>query len=413
MTQSNSQYKEEMSMRIKYILIAAICLLAVSIAFTAADVQKITPTAKVFSYYHLNLSAIDASEVFSDRESKFDFSRIYAGVKYQLSDDFMAEYLTDAGRQDKTGQLELFTKYAYLDWKLGFLGAHLSMGLQGTYNWKQPEKMWGCRGIQYAPMESFHKYFGKVDDDYIDLLESEAETLLDTSDGNVPSGSDIRRAAELATQAANFESAKYSGMGASADIGVALNLKPTKEFYLDVMVRNGGGYKNAENDFFKNIQMRTGYYLLDKALHISGYFELEPYKGYDNEIEKTVFNNIQWDAAVSYEKKDLFTAGLNVNSKIFSGSYENITAMCVSGFGHVFIKKKVKALARYDHYITGINGTKAVSDAPKTNAGLIIAGLDYIPLKGVNIIPNVQIWTYEDEGKDKDVNFYVHLLYSY
>jgi hypothetical protein len=401
-------------MKTKLVLLAVtlMALFLVSSGYTG-EISKLSPEAKVFLHYYLDLSPSDKDIKFSDRENEFDFSRVYAGFKYRMSEDFTARFLTDVGHKEETGQLELFAKYAYLAWDLGFLGAHLAMGLQSTYNWKQPEKMWGYRGIMYAPMESFHKYFEKAKQTYIKLLMERADTLLSTR-GNTPSSDEIMEAADLKIQASNCSTAFYSGLGSSADLGISLSLNPVESYYLHIMLRNGGGYKKTENNFHKNFQVRTGCFFLEKALHLTGYFEWEPYKGYDNSTGKTGYNNIHWDAAASYEMKNLFLAGFNVNSKIFSGSYEDITSLCVAGFGNVhIIKKKLKALVRYDHYITGINETRAVPEAPKTNADLIIAGLDFIPLKGINIVPNVQVWTFEDNKEDTDLGLYIHVLYKY
>jgi hypothetical protein len=383
-------------------MICTVCLLLITISLQAGEIEKIKPEAKVFFYYYLDVSSYD-NKAFTERNSEFDFSRIYAGLKYQLSDNFMARFLTDVGHRDKTGQLEVFAKYAYLDWNLEFLGTHFIMGLQTTYNWKQPEKMWGYRGIQYAPMESFHKYWGGVAEDYIDALRAWAVT-------------DSTKASVLSSQASNFSEASRSGMGSSADIGVGLSMKPVKEYYLMLMVRNGLGYKKAEDDFFKNVQVRTGYYLFEKALHLTGYIEAEPWKGVDDNNRAKTYTNIHWDAAASFEMKDIFLIGANVNSKYFPGSMESITALCASGFGNAhIIKKRLKALVRYEYYITGINNTKQPSggDKPKTNTSLIIAGIDFIPAKGVNIVPNVQVWKHEDTKRPTERGLFIHLIYKY
>jgi hypothetical protein len=359
----------------------AILFLCGSPVTYADEVRNLKPEAKVFFHYRLDLTSSGDIENFTDRGNEFDFSRVYAGLKYRMSEDFLAHFLTDVGRRDNTGQLEVFAKYAYLDWSLGFAGAHLTMGLQTTYNWKQPETMWGYRGIQYAPMEAFHKYWSSEANIYLSSLSDST--------------------AEVFRQASNFTIASGNGMGSSADLGIGFSIKPGGSYYLNLLIHNGPGYKSAENDFYKNIQVRTGRYFLDKSLHVTGYAEVEPWKG----AEKT-YVNLQWDLAASYEKEDLFLAGINANGKTFPGSMETITGWCVSGFGSVFIvKKRLKVLGRYDYFITGLDDN--------TNAGLMIAGIDYIPLKGINIVPNVQVWDYEDSRKDTQVELYVHVLYAY
>jgi hypothetical protein len=179
------------------------------------------------------------------------------------------------------------------------------------------------------------------------------------------------------------------------------------------MVRNGKGYKSKENDFYKNFQLRGGLYLLEKALHISVYGEIEPWKGVDANDEDKTYMNIQWDFMVSYEMKDLFLLGVDVNSKQIPGIKETVTGMCVGAFGNVhIIKKKLKALARFDMYKTGFNDTEILKDN-KNDANLVIAGLDYLPHKNVHIVPNVQAWLYEDSDKKTKIELYTHLIFKF
>jgi len=356
-----------------------------------------------FFYLH------DASEG-DGQSNSFDFSRMYFGAKYYLSDEFTIHYLTDIGHQtsysydsdeDKlsnksNGKLEAFSKYAYLDWKIQD-NLHLLMGLQGTYNWKQPENAWGYRAIQYSPMEAFGQYWGGWAKDYKSYLEDWAETDL-----------------EKENDASNFAAASRSKMGSSADLGVAVKFKPTKDAYIDFMIRNGLGYKSAEDDRFKNFQLRTGIFLLDEALHISGYLELEPWKGVDSGGKAKGYINTQWDLMASYTVKDVLTVGVDANSKVFTG-IEDITATCISLFGNgPVIPKKLNALARLDIYSTGFNDAQfQPGDAKwKSNAKRIIIGLDYKAHKNVSIIPNLQIVTYEDPDEDPTNSVYVHVYFK-
>lgn len=372
--------------------------------------KKITPEVKAYFHYHHDGTEGDG------QSNAFDFNRVYIGAKYKLSDSFTARYLTDIGHQGKTGKLEVFTKYAYLDWNLGFWKAHLIVGLQGTRNWKEPEKAWGYRVIRKAPLESFGDYYKSASKDYVHQLEDWSESLLEGEGGAPPTAENTALANNLQMQADNFGVAAGSKMGSSADMGLALSVKPTSKTYAHMLVINGTGYKKVENNPYKNIQLRTGGYLLNGDLHVSGLVEAEPWLGVDGTGKSKRYTNILWDLFVSYGKKDRFMFGLNTSSKKFAGSYEDINASCYSGFGNIsLIKKKVKVLARYDLYHTGLNqGFSEVGfEGLSTNANLIILGLDWMPAKGINIIPNIQILSYDNTEKTSRRSAYVHLQYKF
>lgn len=358
---------------------------------------------KAYSLYHHDATEGDG------QSNSFDISRVYIGAKYSMSDEFNARYLTDISHASGGGKFEVYTKYAYLDWSLSKYHVKLTFGLQALQTWKQAESEWGYRVIRYSPTESFGKYWGSVKGDYEDHLSNWAEALLDTSGGRTPSQDDIALAHELETQEANFHISSHTKMGSSADMGIGLNLKLSKTSYANFIVRNGTGYKEAENDMYKNFQLRAGNYFLEKALHLSAFVEVEPFRG----VEKT-YRNLQWDLFASYKTKTNFLMGVNVNSKIFAGSNENITAMCYSAFGHFYLKPNLKAIARYDQYIAGFNDVLLPSGgaALKTNANLLILGFDFIPDKHIHIVPNVQIQTFEDPDSDKQTAFYLHLQYK-
>src|SRR3989339_2288041 len=187
------------------------------------------------------------------QSNNFEVQRMYFGIKYFAAENLTFRYLTDITGEGGTGKLDAYAKYAYADLKLNGR-MNLIMGLQGTYNWKPAEDAWGYRVISSAPMESFGDYWGVWSKSYIHYLETWAET-------------DPAKTAD----AANFATASRSKMGSSADMGVAVSCKPVKTAYVNFMIRNGSGYKKAEDDMFKNFQLLVGNYFLDKALNVSAF----------------------------------------------------------------------------------------------------------------------------------------------
>lgn len=352
---------------------------------------------KGYFYYHHDASEGDG------QSNSFDFSRMYIGARYKLSDEFTVRYLTDFSHQDKTGKFEVFSKYAYVDWKIRD-NLNILMGLQGTHNWKQPESAWGYRSIQYSPMDSFGKYWGEWAKAYTSYLEKwvqdPATSAVDTL--------------ELTYRHANFSATSRYNMGASADLGVSVKYEPSDAAYVNFMALNGSGYKHAEDDMYKNFQLRSGVFLVDKTVHISGYLGLEPWMSVDEKGSSKSYTNIQWDVMTSYTAKEKFTVVVNVNLKTFAG-IEKINALCFSVFGHGYlVPKKLKALARYDIYDSGFNDVevKAGDDKFESNGGLVIVGFDYKAHKKISIIPNFQILSFEDSEKDPVNSVYVHLNFE-
>ncbi len=355
-----------------------------------------------FNYSHDNSEG-------DGQSNSFEYTRVYAGMKYKLAKNMTARFRTDIGHQDKTGKFEVFAKYAYLEWKLN-KKAKMVFGLQGTFNWNRPEKDWGYRVINYAPMEAFGKIWGSLKNGYKDLLHDRIDELEASH-----SDADHALASSLELQYDNFSTASAPKMGSSADLGVGLVLTPKDDYYIELMIRNGSGYKKAENDMFKNLQARTGGYFLEKRLHLSAYAEVEPWRGKDSDGSIKGYYNYQWELFGSYTIKDNFLVGVDANSKIMPGNFEDITAANYSVFGNVYLKPdKIKALARYDLYVSGFNNTDAYTGTGsfKSNANMTILGVDYIVNKHLHIIPNIQITTFEEENKDSDFTLFVHMLFK-
>jgi len=348
-----------------------------------------------FYYYH------DASDG-DGQTNSFDLSRLYMGAKYRISSEFTVRYLTDISHQDNSGKLEVYAKYAYMNWKISD-NLNIVMGLQGTNNWSKPEKAWGYRSIRKSPMEAFGGFWGDNSKSYLKYLGKWAAEPIATDESS-----------RLSRMAASMKAAGSSKMGSSADMGVGVKYKPTNVTYLNLLIRNGAGYKNAENDMFKNFQFRGGIYLMEKAVHLSGYFELEPWRGTDEDGMLKGYMNNQWDVMASISQKSKFIVGVNINSKSFDG-IQAIDALGTSVFGNVYvIPKKLKALARYDFYDTGFNEAEVKQGDIKweSNGSLLIVGLDYKAHKKISIIPNFKLTSYEDSDMESVRSVYVHMTFK-
>jgi len=362
------------------------------------SLSKLKIEGKGYFYYMHDMSEDDG------QTNRFDFSRMYFGAKYRLSDNFSVRYLSDFSHEDKTGKFEVFAKYAYVDWNINDKLTAI-MGLQGTSNWKQPENAWGYRSIQYAPMEAFGKYWGLASSKYMEYILDPRRTA----------GVDSEERLQLMRRYENLRLAGRSKMGSSADMGLILKFKPMTNSYAKLMVLNGTGYKKAENDMYKNFQLRMGTKMINNRLHLSGYVEVEPWDGPDLGGQRQLYMNMQWDLLASFKRNGIFTAGVNLNGKKFDG-IEIINSMNYSVFGNFHIlQEELKILARYDYYSTGFDDGEVLlpEDQWETNGSLIIVGLDYIAHKNIHIIPNFQMLSYEDSERESNRTAYVHLSFKF
>jgi len=343
-----------------------------------------------FAYRH------DASET-DGQTNDFEILRMNFGIKYFASNDLTLRYLTDIARESGNGKIDANAKYAYADWKV-HKNFNLLIGVQGTYNWVPAEAAWGYRSILWSPMEAFGDYFGTWSKKYTTYLDTWAET--DPA---------------IETEYFNATQATRNKMGAAADLGVSVAYNSPKALYANFMIRNGTGFRKAEDDMFKNFSLLAGKYFMNKTVHVSAFAEVEPWKGLDDAGDNTGYMNLGWDVTASYTEKDKFTAGVDVNSKHFDGT-EPITGMCYSGFVHGFLKpNKLKAIARYDIYQTGFNDAPVMpgDEAFQSNGNRTVLGLDFLAHKNISIIPNFQVISYEDSSLKPVKSGYVHMQFKW
>ncbi|MBL0061657.1 MAG: hypothetical protein IPP40_09300 [bacterium] len=329
--------------------------------------------------------------------NEFEMARMNFGIRYFASDDLMLRYVTDIARESGTGKIDAQAQLAYVDWKMD-KHFNLLTGLLLTNNWAQTEVTWGYRSILWSPMEAFGDYWGAWNKKYTTYLEAWAQA-------------DPTKAGLLSNQI----TASRSKMGAAADMAVGVSYKPVKSAFVNFQIRNGSGYKSAENDMFKNFQLMVGKSFMNNAVNVSAFTELEPYRGVDENGDSKGFVNVAWDMSASYTDVNKFTVGTSVNSKTIA-STASITGTCISGFAHGFIKaNKLKAIARYDVYNTGFNDApvRPGDEAFQSNGTRMVIGLDYLAHKNFSIIPNLQVVNYEDSDLEPVKSAYVHMAFKW
>lgn len=215
---------------------------------SAEEDAKISGTVYFFYYHDLSKE--------NGKTNAFDFGRVYLTYKKSLSQKFKVRITTDIGRINSItdlnwetyqvldthvvgddslfisdsdtrekkrkidDRLQLFLKYAYLEWQKLIPDCSIILGLQGTPTWKIHEKYWGYRGIQ--------------------------KTLLD-----------------------------LNKLGSSADFGLGFKGKlVNKRLAYHFLLSNGAGYKHAEKDMYKKGHLRFTFHPVEK-LAVSGYVDYE------------------------------------------------------------------------------------------------------------------------------------------
>lgn len=272
----------------------------------------------------------------------FQFRRLYLYYDHTFDETFSAQFLLEGN--DKAfvdGKHGVFVKTAYLEWKNIFTNSNLWFGLIPTPTWSLlSEKVWNYRSIE--------------------------KTITD-----------------------------FRGLGGASDIGIGLRGKFDSEgmFNYVAMIGNGAGQKPETNKYKKY------YFSLSvkptKEVVVEGYLDFEPAPDDKN---KTTLKGF-----VAYQTEQ-FTVGVEALQQIQSKQgvipagqttpQDKIPfGIAIFAWAPIPNVEGLNAFARYDFY----NPDTKVSDAG-LNENFIVAGLDYMPIKNIHLMPNVWVNTYSNKG---------------
>lgn len=195
------------------------------------------------------------------------------------------------------------------------------------------------------------------------------------------------------------------------DLGVSLKgtFDASKNFGYHVMVGNGRGAK-AENNRFKNVYGNVYGLFLDKKIMVNLYADYERldwkpgFHHSQNMLKLFVgYTGKKFAAGVEgflrYGKQDLLANSMFVTDTVGMNSYG------VSFFlrGNI-IPEKLGYFARFDIYNPDLSfdndkiytGLSSHYD-PNTKEQFITLGIDYTPIKGIHIMPNVWYRSYQSQ----------------
>ena len=314
-------------------------------------------------------------------DAGFSFTRTYLTYKNDISDELSFKFQSDINY--KTSPVNLYLKKAQLDWKSPF--GKITLGMQGMNMFNVIEKTWGFRFIEKSPMD-LHKF------------------------------------------------------SSSADMGVGYSGK-FSDLNFSLLITNGSGYKNQEDDKHKKISAQAVYgekKLVKKdGFNIGTSFSMESYDidavdasvenewvyglyNHDNdtntdEVEGWHNDTITIDAVTGSSENNMvmsFFGGYAGNGLRIGGEFDmhtdsngDKTKQIMAFYASYKAMDSLEALLYFDMY----DPDTGISEDTET---YIIAGINYYPTNGLIITPNIRMTSFED-GSDNETMFKMNFQFKF
>lgn len=312
--------------------------------------EDFTPHGKVgatlFSNFHTFLNG-------ENSEYAFELQRAYFGYKYQLTEAFGAQVKLDIDNEDfmlNTGKdtvskTKIFAYFKSANFQFKKNNLEINFGLIDMYQFKYHEKQWGYRYI-YKSFQDAEKF------------------------------------------------------GSSADLGLNVAYNFIDQVHADFTVSNGEGYKNLQGDKFFKYALGVNVKPFKNML-IRLYGDFEP-KDINDSLSAITLSGF-----AGYNLKEKFRVGAEFDYRINEKGTEKHNMMGLSAYATYYIVKKFNVFARFD--MLGSNVLE--NEVDPWNIGkdgfLIIGGLEYVPVKYVNLSLNYQHGISAVEGSDSNKTIYL------
>ncbi|MBC8256211.1 MAG: hypothetical protein H8E85_02790 [Candidatus Marinimicrobia bacterium] len=261
--------------------------------------------------------------------NSFALQRVYFTYKQKISDGISYKFQTDINY--KNSPKNLYLKNAKVDWESPL--GKFTIGLQGMNVFNVTEKTWGFRFIEKSPMD-LHKF------------------------------------------------------SSSADMGIGYNGKFNNLNY-SLMITNGTGYKNNEDDEHKKMSVQL-VYGEKKLVKKDGYnggvsFTMEPYEVDSVTTEnKTVISLFGGFAGGSLRVGGEFD--------MLTDAATDITEQIIAFYASYAVTDKLEGLVYIDMFDPN-------TDTDNDGKTYIIAGMNFSPDEGLIITPNIRMTTPEEGDK--------------
>ncbi len=268
----------------------------------------------------------------------FALNRVYLTYTKELSKGISYKFQTDIN--SSATPKEVYLKNAKVDWESRI--GKLTIGLQGMNVFNIAEKNWGFRFLEKSPMDMY-------------------------------------------------------GFSSSADMGVGYSGKLSIIDY-SLMVTNGTGYKNNENNKYKKISAQFVYgeknLIKNDGFNVGLSYTTETYEREFNKTENQtligLFCGYSSNGLRVGGEYDMYTHPLyDITETYTPNDMDQITSQIMAVYTSYKITSKLEGLVRYDMYDPD-------TDTDKNGANYMIAGLNYYPVKGLIITPNLRLTTPEE-----------------
>lgn len=289
----------------------------------------------------------------TEKKSTFEIERAYLGYRYDFSKSISARILLDIGYNDNA--YTAFIKNAGLDWKI-VPKMKLTAGIFSLKQFNTQETFWGYRYI-------------------------------------------------MKTFAAEFN------LGPSADLGINLEYELNNKVTFNAFVLNGEGYKSLQD---KNGTLRIGGNTIVKpveGLILKIYYDRMAGEDKTFPEDTTAISNIA--AFAGYTIKDKFRLGIEYNHLENGKDYKTFAKGYAIGgisiYGTYIISPRFELLARYDNLKSNTPGNSSDAWNLSGDGSLMLGGIQFHPVKGVNIALNYRTWLYKNPAKFDDSELYLNL----
>lgn len=318
--------------------------------------------AKVFFNYHYDMTEE------TTQKNTFELQRAYLGYKYKFSKDISLKFTLDAGRQVKDTDGEILSpytatlKHAQLDWNVAS-PVKLSIGLIGLKQFDTQEKFWGYRYI----FKSFQDEFA---------------------------------------------------LGSSADLGINAEIKLADNLKTNLFVLNGEGYSRLQDP---NGRIKAGGNLIFEPIEgliLKGYFDIYGGNILNDSLEVIEdTTSVQSIAFFAGYKTDKFRIGAEYDLQKNGKKYYQIAADHeISGmavYGTYIINKKFEVFAEWLQFKSNTLEGETISWNNKKDGNVIVAGVQFIPVKGVKTAFNYRTFVYDNSDYKTRNLFYINCEFAF
>ncbi len=177
------------------------------------------------------------------------------------------------------------------------------------------------------------------------------------------------------------------GMNPSADLGASVDYKFSDFISADAILENGEGYKINDVDSVLKVGVGLTVHPV-KQVTLRGY--------YDNMTKRSTAQ--QTVAVMAGYANSKFSLAMEYNDQIDYKFVSGRNWSGVSAYGTYRFSPKFDLFARYDNLTSVKVGNAATAWDYSKDGQLFLAGLEFIPVKGIRIAPNYQLWNPRDNA---------------